>query len=857
MTYKNWTVGDVIKFCAKVEDFCEQYVEFLTLHDADIEKTELCTVECYRPDCNYSCINTADRDVVIKSVQDYHSASNDVKCSNLNAEKIYRTLVTMTSDTEGKASASYEVTEQDRTDYLDAVSASKPYDIVFCMTDSLATNSHAKVIENITITQPTHLDCVDNICTRVTGAGTDICTNEGNVCVLPPTSYKEHRYHFKVSNIYPLWYVNKILKPTANLLSGVISTLTKDYMIDRIEFNSNTYILTVVVKPVESLNMKALAIFVIPVIVYYIAVVIVELLIGIGIFLWAIGREDVPENPTPIIKRSITLKWKVCSSYDQDKKCILTNVNPDDIINILYNIVGDEIPLTVTGKNEIEFKVNHNGAFKILINASLSNKTPYGVSNGGVIDIKEGNIDVLEDNIIFYLTQPGFDPNPIPVNVKCDNTQYVILYPNGSLGPNGNIKCKNLVCTEEDIKEIKALQDKALSPGIYSILITPPMSTSEDIDCGATTLIKYKIGSGENPPIPTIEITNCSVSKNKLKIYGYYISKTPELVDIINYEVFVNTIKTKVTFDDKYGYITGLEPDTDYKISLTHPEYTFKEVKDIKFSLTEDDCIHPKYCCIMENESFVADTPISTYDIKIRVIDSKTEKVVKDAKVKIGTIERITQTDGETLSINGLKAGEYKGTITHVLYKDTTFTINVSKNEIISIEVDTQTLLYDYGKIDSVTHKIERASIIGGDDEIFITVLFTNKSDEEYCYMIEIYDENSIYVDSAPSLCTSVKPGKQGQIEIDSNFAGWSLQSLGKSYTVKLYTCKLICTTKDKFVDKQPKEFTKEELNPCCMNLPLIGCISQETCKTLKWAGIGIVALTIGYTIYKMLPRRN
>lgn len=154
MAYSDWTVGDVLQICVKVEDFCSVSDQFLYLGSGDMQKyPDACSITCIRPGCAYSCIDTTNRQVRFRSVLNSHSVSNDVNCSNVSSDKVYRDIGSVYTDSQGIATLVYTVTEQDRQDYLDTVSLGGSYDIVCCMTDSLATNAHSVVFTGITVTQ--------------------------------------------------------------------------------------------------------------------------------------------------------------------------------------------------------------------------------------------------------------------------------------------------------------------------------------------------------------------------------------------------------------------------------------------------------------------------------------------------------------------------------------------------------------------------------------------------------------------------------------------------------------------------------------------------------------------------------
>jgi len=162
MVYQNWTVGDVLQICVKVEDLCGVSEQFLFLGSSDLVKyPDPCNSVCNRPNCAYLCIDTTNRQVRFKSVLNSHSTLNDVNCSNISYDGFYRDLGSVYTNSQGIAVLIYTVTESDRQNYLNAVSMGGSYDIVCCMTDSLATNEHSVVFSGITIQEASVTNYID------------------------------------------------------------------------------------------------------------------------------------------------------------------------------------------------------------------------------------------------------------------------------------------------------------------------------------------------------------------------------------------------------------------------------------------------------------------------------------------------------------------------------------------------------------------------------------------------------------------------------------------------------------------------------------------------------------------------
>lgn len=148
--YRAWNVGDVVQICANISDFCGSTYQQLTIYSADMQKyPDPCNITCAQANCAYSCINTANREVRFKSVLNQHTSSS-VQCSNLSNDKTYRELGVIYTDSRGIATLVHTVTEQDRLDYVNAVSLGGSYDIVCCTTDPLAAGA-PKLFSGVTI----------------------------------------------------------------------------------------------------------------------------------------------------------------------------------------------------------------------------------------------------------------------------------------------------------------------------------------------------------------------------------------------------------------------------------------------------------------------------------------------------------------------------------------------------------------------------------------------------------------------------------------------------------------------------------------------------------------------------------
>lgn len=163
-----WIVGNNIVVGVKVEDFCGTISQYLYFGSSDIQKyPDPLNITCIRPSCASSCINTSNRQVIIRSYKNFQPSSSGADCSMFIADKMYRELGRVITDAQGIAILQYTVTEQDRLDYLDAISTGGSYDIAICSEDPQFSGNAIR-FSGITIQQ--------NLCQNVTCQ--DACTGQ-------------------------------------------------------------------------------------------------------------------------------------------------------------------------------------------------------------------------------------------------------------------------------------------------------------------------------------------------------------------------------------------------------------------------------------------------------------------------------------------------------------------------------------------------------------------------------------------------------------------------------------------------------------------------------------------------------
>jgi len=304
--YTTWKVGDTIQLCAKVEDFCGEEYQFLYLYDADIQKEENCILDCARPNCAYGCINTSNREVIVKSVRDYNITLNDVNCSNLSADKIYRTLGSMSTDTRGIAGIYYTVTEQDRSDYLDAIENNKTYDIVFCMTDDLATSAHAIVFQGVVIEENPCKGiicpdiCIDNdLWSQKCDPDTQKCVKDvlkkENAPECTATHYIEYDFTGLPQDFRDFVFDN--ITYIANALGGYLPLPENIQYVSSDYANGKFRIYVIYTPPLSGITLENFAVFVASILIFIIAgrisagfltITIILSVIGVVLLSWTI-----------------------------------------------------------------------------------------------------------------------------------------------------------------------------------------------------------------------------------------------------------------------------------------------------------------------------------------------------------------------------------------------------------------------------------------------------------------------------------------------------------------------------------------------------------------------------------------
>lgn len=238
MAYTSWTVGDKVRICVEVVDFCGSWNQFLFLGSKDMQKDPtLCNISCLRPSCTHFCIDTRGREVVFKAVKQYTTKSRDVICGNVVADKVYRELGRVYSDGSGIATLIHTVTEQDRLDYLDAAGS---YDIVACLSTGVGDpgdTGHAAVFKSVTINQNLCYEvtcpdiCIGNdlysrICNPMNGQCVTETLKEANSVICTATHYIEYDIGFLPQSFLDLIGPNivAISNEIGRYISPIVST---------------------------------------------------------------------------------------------------------------------------------------------------------------------------------------------------------------------------------------------------------------------------------------------------------------------------------------------------------------------------------------------------------------------------------------------------------------------------------------------------------------------------------------------------------------------------------------------------------------------------------------------------------
>jgi len=173
-TYNNWKVNDTINICASVADFCGT-TNFIRVYAVEIS---LPPDNCSNLpiDINSGC------GIHLNNVEITFSFVKGMDGTNCSVAQTYKTFPGVKTSSIGAAGISYTVTEQDRLNYTSATNEGYSFYVMACITNSdgqVVTTNISEVSSSITINE-SHLKCVDGVCTRVIGIGTDTCTNEGS-----------------------------------------------------------------------------------------------------------------------------------------------------------------------------------------------------------------------------------------------------------------------------------------------------------------------------------------------------------------------------------------------------------------------------------------------------------------------------------------------------------------------------------------------------------------------------------------------------------------------------------------------------------------------------------------------------
>lgn len=183
-TYANWQVGDKINICASINEFCSTEIQAIFVHEINVTKQpDTCSVTYgYERGCGLHLNNVELTFELVK-------CTGSTEAHTCNPQQVYKTLGSVRTNSDGVCGIAYTVTDQDRLNYESQIT-DDAYKVMTCITnsDGQVTQSSAigEVTNSITIS-PSHLECVSNVCTRVSGTGTNVCTIEGSTteCVTP------------------------------------------------------------------------------------------------------------------------------------------------------------------------------------------------------------------------------------------------------------------------------------------------------------------------------------------------------------------------------------------------------------------------------------------------------------------------------------------------------------------------------------------------------------------------------------------------------------------------------------------------------------------------------------------------
>ena len=690
-------------------------------------------------------------------------------------------------------------------------------------------------IHTVTYKLTGYNDCVNGI--SVTSGQT---TNVPCTLVLSTTP-SDYELYFKVPEIYPMWYINSVLQPIANTIAKLSaqSVPVNEYYFESLSFDSNSYIITVTMKKTLTIGGKVNTMFVFLAWLPLIAMIAISAIVAFLFGSKEAGTKKLNESPTI---RKVTIYFKYCTDADNCKPTA-----PSDAAVTIKPFIKDYTPVvTPTGANSYTLDIPANYA-SIDVNFKTS-KDNYANPelNSKILS------DTTELTVIFFAKQMSTVAET-PVTTSCPNMNYAIIQSGITLKTgklencglpdvNGKYNCKIPVCGS-------TIECK-LAPNVpYTNVLYP-----DDADKAKCPLFSTEVIPEPGPYVPPpIIIPECGIIKNTLNVYFNYTKTDGTIMPLKPDSIKLNGTDHTFTYNDKnkYSILNGLDKNVTYTVNITKSNNTV---------LDNDQTIQYTTDCGYDNRTFEAQAPLNTYDITINVMKKGTIEIIRNAKVKIGLETVVTNTIGNAV-FTGLQADTYLVNVTHDAFKPVNQNIILTatgvKTFLIEMEISNPLL----GVLGTITHVINRATLPGDDDEITVTIPFTNPSISTLGYRAELYGEIDAYTNAiltGPLLsCESVVTDGSGSVVLSTdNNPMWSFKSLGKSYKVKLFTCTGF-GDKGQFIESKTITFTNSELNPCCLSLPLIGCIaSGKTCETLKTVAYisgGLIIGYLGYKLYKSL----
>lgn len=530
------------------------------------------------------------------------------------------------------------------------------------------------------------------------------------ICGYIPPGINKYEFYYKIVDIIPAWLVSSVLGVVYNGAVDVIRDFT-DYYIEGVEFDPNTYILTVTmtsyvtVSGIQSLvppsdsALNALAASITLLILFALGVISAPvaaiafgavLIVNYAIVTFLGKRENVgAQLPST---RVITLDAKICTG-DATNPCKTSSPLTDPNMVVLIDVIaGKEIQTgsITTTTPTATFSIPTN--VDVSITAKVKDNPYYTIFTA----------DPQSNSELKSCTPGTSCPTTIPITIRLFAQADAKVAPKLT-DTSGNPLPGRYILWIEDNRGVKSIDGRGdLVNGEVPQVVIPPnkeyciATIPSDYPTHDMAFMCSSCSAGEICS-PTLVSKTCIEKKNSVTVRCVYISASGARLGFVPDEIDITDIASGIVRKILPGIptigsacpgvitsditcIEGLEKNKTYKVHIISSKYTVTSAtQDQQVSYTTD-------CNTGILLTVEASPPPDTYDIIIQVKNDQTLTALPGAIVTLGTMPaESTDSDGSVMFASVPKETGIPLKVTLTGYKNYTDKIDITSSRTITV----------------------------------------------------------------------------------------------------------------------------------------------------------------------------